>query len=76
MKGAMVTAGLLLALSGPACTGNGAADLYDTARFEETQHNGEHAKELYEEIVKKYPGSEYAKKARERLTALKEKEGR
>ena len=45
--------------------------MYDTAKFEELQNNKEHARELYEEIVKKYPKSEYAKKAEERLGELK-----
>lgn len=33
----------------------------------------EHATELYGKIIKKYPESEYAKKASERLSALKQK---
>lgn len=48
------------------------AELYDTAQFEELQKNKKHAAELYEEIIKKYPDSEYAKKAKERLSKLKE----
>lgn len=67
---------LLLALvpSFSACTGDGGKQLYETAKFEEVQNNREHAKELYEEIVKKHPGGEYAKKAEERLKELKVKE--
>ncbi len=49
-----------------------AAGLYDIAQFEELQKNKKHAAELYEEIIKKYPHSEYAKKAKERLSKLKE----
>jgi outer membrane protein assembly factor BamD (BamD/ComL family) len=75
MGNAMVVAVLLLALAGSACTRSGASELYDTARFEEVQHNRGHARELYEEIVRKYPNSEYAKKAQERLADLKAKEG-
>ena len=71
----MVAAGLCFALAGSACTGNKASELYDTARFEELQHNQEHARELYGEIVRKYPESEYAKKAQERLADLKAKGG-
>ena len=41
-----------------------AAGLYDVAQFEELQKNKKHATELYEEIIKKYPDSEYAKKAK------------
>lgn len=48
------------------------AGLYDIAQFEELQKNKKHATELYEEIIKKYPDSEYAKKAKERLVKLKE----
>lgn len=51
---------------------NRAAEIYDNAQFEEVQNNKEHALKLYEEIVRKYPDSEQAKKARERLAALRE----
>lgn len=54
---------------------NRAAELYDTARFEELQNNRDHAIKLYEEIERKYPGTEQAKKAGERLASLK-KDGR
>ena len=64
---------LAAALALSACTGDGGKQLYETAKFEEVQNNKEHARELYEEIVKKYSGSEYAKKAEERLKELKEK---
>ncbi|HET6515096.1 MAG TPA: tetratricopeptide repeat protein [Thermodesulfovibrionales bacterium] len=59
-----------------ACTRNKSAELLETAQFEEVQKNREHARELYEEILKKYPESEEAKRARERLSALKEGGGR
>ncbi len=62
---------LTMALSG--CTGQKAAELYETARFEEKQNNPEHAAELYEEILRNYPESEFAKKARERLTDLRKR---
>lgn len=74
MRHAMVILLLTFALSISACSGNKAAEIYETAKFEELQNNREHAGELYEEIVKKYPGSEYAKKAEERLSAMKLKE--
>ena len=64
---------LTVALAFSACTGDGDKQLYETAKFEEVQNNREHARELYEEIVKKHPGSEYAKKAEERLKELREK---
>jgi TolA-binding protein len=50
--------------------GNRAAELFETAQFEEVQNNQEHAKQLYSEIIAKYPESEYAKKAKERLSEL------
>jgi len=55
------------------CSGDKAAELFDTAKFEELQNNNEHALQLYEEIVKQYPGSEQAKKAEQRLAELKVK---
>jgi outer membrane protein assembly factor BamD (BamD/ComL family) len=51
-----------------ACSGSGGKELFETAKL---QNNPQHATELYEEILKKYPKSEYAKKAEERLNALK-----
>lgn len=59
-----------LAISLPACTKDGAKELYETAQLEELQNNPAHAKELYREILRKYPDSELAKKAGERLKAL------
>ena len=56
------------------CSGKKAEDMYETAEFEELQKNDVHAKQLYEEIIRKYPESEYAKKASDRLNALKENE--
>jgi outer membrane protein assembly factor BamD (BamD/ComL family) len=55
------------------CTGDKGKELFETAQFEEKQHNEEHAIRLYEEIVQKYPGSENAKKAAERLQTIKGK---
>lgn len=59
---------VLLALSG--CTGSQADDLLDTAQFEERQNNRDHARQLYEEILRDYPQSEAARKAQERLRQL------
>jgi len=70
---AVVAITLTLALSG--CSGNKASELYDTAQFEERQNNKEHAVKLYEEILKKYPDSELAKKAGERLSQIKGEPG-
>ena len=59
-----------LVLSG--CSGDKAEELFETAKLEELQNAPDHAKKLYQEIVDKYPESEYAKKAKERLSALKD----
>ena len=45
--------------------------LFETATFEEQQHNQAHAKELYERILRDYGESPIALKAEERLKALK-----
>lgn len=58
---------MIVAVSFFSCTGETAKDLFDTAQFEELQKNTDHADKLYNEIIKKYPESEYAEKARERL---------
>jgi TolA-binding protein len=59
----------MLALSG--CNGSQADELLDTAQFEEKQNNREHARQLYENILRDYPGSEAARKAQERLDRIK-----
>ncbi|MGH7899218.1 MAG: tetratricopeptide repeat protein [Candidatus Binatia bacterium] len=59
---------LLASLAG--CTRDGAAELMETAKFEELQQNVPHARELYQRIVTDYPDSPEAKVARERLAAL------
>jgi TolA-binding protein len=48
-----------------------AAELLDTAGFEEKQNNFEHAAQLYDEILKKYPGSQAAQAAESRLAVIK-----
>ena len=58
------------ALAVSACSAGNGEGLYETAQFEELQNNPEHAMNLYEEIIEKYPESEYAAKARERVSAL------
>ena len=57
-----------------ACTGNEAEELFKTAQFEELQNNREHARQLYEDIIKNYPQSEYARKAKISLSEM-EKSG-
>lgn len=71
MKQGVLIFFLLAALMLSGCSGGKAAELYDTAGFEELQNNKEHALQLYQEIIKKYPDSEYAKKAEERISQLK-----
>lgn len=61
----------LLTLAAAGCNANGGAEQLETARFEEKQNNREHASKLYEEVIRKYPGSANAKIAQERLDALK-----
>jgi TolA-binding protein len=64
----MVLVGLL-----GACNVDKSKELFETAQFEEKQSNREHARQLYQEIVTKYPESPLAKQAKERLTALEGK---
>ncbi len=45
--------------------------MFETAQFEELQNNHSHARELYEQIIQADPNSDLAKKAKERLAALK-----
>ena len=68
----VLTIMLATALSG--CSGNGGQQLFDTAKLEELQDNHEHARQLYQEIIDHYPETEYARKAKERLSALQESE--
>jgi outer membrane protein assembly factor BamD (BamD/ComL family) len=67
MKKILVVMALLFALT--ACS-NQAAELYETAKFEERQNNEEHAMKLYKEIIEKYPESMQAKEAAERLVEI------
>jgi TolA-binding protein len=53
-----------------ACTGDNAQALLETAQFEERQLNRAHAKELYEEVIRRYPASPEAQTAKDRLAAL------
>lgn len=68
-----IFASLLIALLLAGCTTGEkkAAELLETARFEEKQHNREHATKLYNEIIQKYPGSQASKDAVARLDELK-----
>ena len=61
------TALALVALLG---CGGGAKELLDTAHLEETQRNLPHARELYQEVVRRYPNTPEAATATARLKAL------
>ena len=53
-----------------ACTADKAKDLLETAEFEERQMNIPHANQLYEEVIRLYPSSQEAEKAKARLAKL------
>lgn len=61
---------MMLLLSLVFACSNKAAELAETAKFEELQSNKEHAAKLYREIIEKYPDSAQAKEAAERLAGL------
>lgn len=48
-----------------------AEEMLNTAHFEEKQHNFEHATQLYQDIIRTYPGTPSASDASTRLEALK-----
>ncbi|MBI2354200.1 MAG: hypothetical protein HYV06_04070 [Deltaproteobacteria bacterium] len=63
---------IFLVLTGAGCSGEKkAAELLETARFEEKQNNREHAVKLYEEITRAYPNSPAAREAAARLEELR-----
>ncbi|MDO3377057.1 tetratricopeptide repeat protein [Geoalkalibacter halelectricus] len=47
-----------------------AAEMYETAQFEELQRNIPRAVKIYQDIVEKHPNSPQADKARARLAEL------
>ena len=65
---------LILAMPVAGC-GDGAEEMFQTAEFEEVQNNKEHARKLYNRILRDHPDSPFAAKARERLAAM-EREAR
>jgi len=73
MKRTILVLLMIIAVAFSGCSEKRAEELFETAQFEELQKNQKHAKQLYEEIIKKYPKTDYAKKARERLSSLEEK---
>jgi TolA-binding protein len=58
---------------GSSCGPDQATQLLETARLEERQNNMAHAKDLYEDIVRRYPDSPAAQTAKTRLDQLAEK---
>ncbi|MBW1800181.1 MAG: hypothetical protein JRJ85_05560 [Deltaproteobacteria bacterium] len=74
MKRVLLVCILATALAFMSCSGKKAEEMYETAQFEELQKNYVHARQLYQDIIKKYPDSDYSKKASDRLTALKGKD--
>ena len=71
MKRIVLVLMILLAITSFGCSSSAPGDLFDTAKLEELQDNHEHAMELYQQIIEKYPESEYAKQSKERLTKMK-----
>ena len=65
----LVMVGLLFTLT-IGCGGESPESLYDTAQFEEKQMNKAHATQLYEQIIREHPDSEWAEKAKVRLEEL------
>lgn len=61
---------LVLLLNVSACGPDQASQMLETAQFEERQTNKAHAKELYEDIIRRYPDSPAATTARVRLAEL------
>jgi TolA-binding protein len=72
MKRTILVFMMAFALAFSGCSEKKAKELFETAQFEELQKNQVHAKQLYEEIINEYPKTDYAKKAEERLSVLKE----
>lgn len=52
------------------CFGNQAQEWFETAELEEIQNSPDHAQQLYQRIIEKYPDSDYARKAADRLAAM------
>lgn len=73
MKFLLMALVVMTILSASGCAGDKCKELFETAQFEEKQHNQEHAIKLYEEILAKYPDCAVARQARERIAALKAK---
>lgn len=47
--------------------------LYSVGQLEEKQYNPEHATEIYQKIIEKYPDTPWAEKARKRIKDIENK---
>lgn len=63
--------GLALLMGMLLACGEDPQQLFETAQFEEQQHNQAHARELYERILRDHAKSPIAQKAEERLKEIK-----
>ena len=61
-----------MALVFSGCSGNAAEQLFETAQLEKLQNNPQHARELCQELIRKYPDSEYAVRAKIMLESLQD----
>lgn len=61
---------LVVSVLGVGGCGEDPKQLFETAQFEEQQHNQAHARELYQRIVQAHPESEWAKQAKVRLAEM------
>jgi len=62
--------GLVVMMGWLVACGEDPQQLFETAQFEEQQHNQAHAQELYERILRDHPESAAARKAEDRLKEL------
>ena len=73
MKTVCTALALILALLAGCSSGEKqAAELLETARFEEKQSNLEHATKLYDEILRNHPSTSAAKEATARMAEIKQ----
>jgi TolA-binding protein len=61
---------LVLAFAGCTSSERAAEERFELARFEEQQGNATHARQIYQEIIAKYPGTSWAEQARQRVREL------
>jgi outer membrane protein assembly factor BamD (BamD/ComL family) len=71
LKNSIRCLGLALVMGVLTACGEDPQQLFETAQFEEQQHNQAHAQELYQRILRDHPASPVARKAKERLKELK-----